>query len=138
MDCSCSLRELLAERRGECGAASGLELAELSLRSAWDRAEGKATNRGLGVLGDRAVCPTVMLLTSGRAPDTNWALGKYLMNGDSENKSPGPAVPAPFQTHLRTPLLAEWAQMCHAVSYLKPINQPPRLNPAASSDHRDF
>lgn len=36
---------------GLWGTASGLELAELSPSCAGDRAEGKASNRSLGVLG---------------------------------------------------------------------------------------
>lgn len=70
---SCSLWELLVEKGvGLWGTASGLELAELSPSSARDRAEGKASNRSLGVLG-AGLCPPAMQL------DTHQALGKYLM-----------------------------------------------------------
>lgn len=111
-----SLWELLVERWvGLWDTASGLELAELSLSSAGDRAEGKASNRKKpGSPGSRA------LSHCNAASDTKRAFSKYLMSGDSASKSysktrspnsshclPGPAVL----------FLAERAQMWHAVSF---------------------
>lgn len=129
-----SLWELLVRRWvGLWDTASGLELAELSLSSAGDRAEGKASNRKKP--GSLSHCNA--------ASDTKRAFGKYLMNGDPASKSysktrspnsshslPGPAVPCSRPTSRL--FLAEWAQMWHAVISLKLINHPPKVNPAAS------